>query len=175
MIITLLLLLTILFLSIESQKYLKIPSPITLIELSYIDMNCIKRFLLLILIASSWLFANEEFVPQKHKIIFDADGDKRADTIEYVVTKSDMRNATVQIKISPTNAKPLNFSVGSYVNYIIEPCKEPLCIKIFNADYGIWAETITSYYHYDRLKRSWFLKNLLLRCLLPISSVISYQ
>jgi len=35
MILTLLLLLTILFISIESQKYLKIPSPITLIGLSY--------------------------------------------------------------------------------------------------------------------------------------------
>ena len=35
MIITLLLLLTILFISIETQKYLKIPSPITLIALSY--------------------------------------------------------------------------------------------------------------------------------------------
>ncbi len=35
MIITLLLLLTILFISIETQKYLKIPSPITLIGLSY--------------------------------------------------------------------------------------------------------------------------------------------
>ena len=36
MIITLLLLLTILFVSIETQKYLKIPSPITLISLSYL-------------------------------------------------------------------------------------------------------------------------------------------
>lgn len=35
MIVTLLVLLTILFLSIEIQKYFKIPSPITLIGLSY--------------------------------------------------------------------------------------------------------------------------------------------
>ena len=116
-----------------------------------------KKLLFFILFTLFSLFAQEEYEAEKFKALFDADGDGKVDTIEYVVQKSDMRNATVDVKISPTTAKPISFTVDSNVNYEIGGCKQKGCIKVFDADYGIWAEDTTSYYLYDKVKGNWFL------------------
>jgi len=117
-----------------------------------------KQLFLSTLFGLSLLFAQEEYAPENFKVTFDADGDGKVDTIEYTIQKTDTRNAEVKVKIYPTRAKPLTFTSGSNLNYEISRCKQKECIKIFDADYGIWAEDTTSYYVYDRLKRSWFLK-----------------
>jgi hypothetical protein len=112
----------------------------------------------LFLIQNIAIMADEEVYPiEKKTLKFDADNDKKIDTIYYSFQKFNHRNATVKIKIEPTKADPIQFETETYVNFEISSCSNG-CIKIENRDWGRWSEGEVKYYRYSPQKRSWFLE-----------------
>ncbi len=113
--------------------------------------------LIFVLFSEYFMIADEHYPPERNVLCFDADGDGKIDTIVVQLQKIDPKNAVVDINITPTSALPLKFRLESYVNFSVEDCHDG-CIKIVDADYGIWSEAYEKYYDYDPARKSWFLK-----------------
>ncbi len=118
------------------------------------------KFLVLlffVLFSGHFMIADEHYSVERKVLRFDADGDGKIDTIIVRLQKVDPKNVVVDINVTPTSALPLTFRLESYVNFSVEDCHDG-CIRIVDADYGIWSEAYEKYYYYDPARRSWFLK-----------------
>ncbi|WP_457743257.1 hypothetical protein [Sulfurimonas sp.] len=92
-----------------------------------------------------------------HQLKYDLDLDNKKDTIRYKIDELNPRNAKVTVEINATRAKNISFEMDTYVNFEIEQCNRG-CIKVINADWGVWADDSTKFYYYSNKRKSWFLK-----------------